>query len=144
MCLCWHFIVSCDVVLSIVSFFFFKQMTAYEVRISDWSSDVCSSDLTEARGIPTDRRPRPVQAPPRAGRIRVSSCQASRGFIPCRSSGNGHVLTPWPCPAAPGFSWRSDLSLDLPFHPRPRLLQSSEERRVGKEFVSPFRSRWSR
>src|SRR3546814_3540840 len=27
--------------------FFFKQKTAYEMRISDWSSDVCSSDLTE-------------------------------------------------------------------------------------------------
>src|SRR3546814_998222 len=31
---------------SLVSFFFFfKQKTAYEMRISDWSSDVCSSDL---------------------------------------------------------------------------------------------------
>src|SRR3546814_4562888 len=30
-------------------FFFFKQKTAYEMRISDWSSDVCSSDL--ARGV---------------------------------------------------------------------------------------------
>src|SRR3546814_3416403 len=30
----------------IVSFFFFKQKTAYEMRISDWSSDVCSSDPT--------------------------------------------------------------------------------------------------
>src|SRR3546814_8156611 len=28
-------------------FFFFKQKTAYELRISDWSSDVCSSDLTD-------------------------------------------------------------------------------------------------
>src|SRR3546814_9955950 len=28
-----------------VSLFFFKQRTAYEMRISDWSSDVCSSDL---------------------------------------------------------------------------------------------------
>src|SRR3546814_1417317 len=28
-------------------FFFFKQKTAYEMRISDWSSDVCSSDLPE-------------------------------------------------------------------------------------------------
>src|SRR3546814_4290685 len=28
-----------------VTFFFFKQKTAYEMRISDWSSDVCSSDL---------------------------------------------------------------------------------------------------
>src|SRR3546814_4406605 len=34
-------------------FFFFKQKTAYEMRISDWSSDVCSSDLNAAdqRGI---------------------------------------------------------------------------------------------
>src|SRR3546814_2240750 len=30
-------------------FFFFKQKTAYVMRISDWSSDVCSSDLLEAR-----------------------------------------------------------------------------------------------
>src|SRR3546814_3983997 len=29
-------------------FFFFKQKTAYELRISDWSSDVCSSDLRSA------------------------------------------------------------------------------------------------
>src|SRR3546814_4695483 len=29
----------------LVSIFFFKQKTAYELRISDWSSDVCSSDL---------------------------------------------------------------------------------------------------
>src|SRR3546814_4448807 len=28
-------------------FFFFKQKTAYEMRISDWSSDVCSSDLRD-------------------------------------------------------------------------------------------------
>src|SRR3546814_5503268 len=30
----------------VIYFFFFKQKTAYEMRISDWSSDVCSSDLT--------------------------------------------------------------------------------------------------
>src|SRR3546814_3437938 len=35
----WHF------------FFFFKQKTAYEVRISDWSSDVCSSDLLFAGAL---------------------------------------------------------------------------------------------
>src|SRR3546814_14309583 len=34
----------CSVVV-FVFFFFFKQKTAYEMRISDWSSDVCSSDL---------------------------------------------------------------------------------------------------
>src|SRR3546814_10884466 len=32
-------------VLCVILFFFFKQKTAYEMRISDWSSDVCSSDL---------------------------------------------------------------------------------------------------
>src|SRR3546814_9545059 len=32
-----------------VCFFFFKQKTAYEMRISDWSSDVCSSDLLSLR-----------------------------------------------------------------------------------------------
>src|SRR3546814_3662376 len=31
-------------------FFFFKQKTAYDIRISDWSSDVCSSDLPRSRG----------------------------------------------------------------------------------------------
>src|SRR3546814_2167254 len=31
--------------MTIFLFFFFKQKTAYEMRISDWSSDVCSSDL---------------------------------------------------------------------------------------------------
>src|SRR3546814_5276741 len=50
-----------------IFFFFFKQKTAYEMRISDWSSDVCSSDLQETvkegrhvRYIPPcyhDRRP---------------------------------------------------------------------------------------
>src|SRR3546814_6697968 len=33
--------------LMLVVFFFFKQKTAYEMRISDWSSDVCSSDLNQ-------------------------------------------------------------------------------------------------
>src|SRR3546814_5751462 len=33
------------ILLFLLCFFFFKQKTAYEMRISDWSSDVCSSDL---------------------------------------------------------------------------------------------------
>src|SRR3546814_6476772 len=37
-------------VMLYVSLFFFKQKTAYEMRISDWSSDVCSSDLAIAQG----------------------------------------------------------------------------------------------
>src|SRR3546814_1306199 len=35
-----------------VCFFFFKQKTAYEMRISYWSSDVCSSDLGDHRRLP--------------------------------------------------------------------------------------------
>src|SRR3546814_3531221 len=35
-------------------FFFFKQTTAYEMRISDWSSDVCSSDLVTLIAAPPD------------------------------------------------------------------------------------------
>src|SRR3546814_14909 len=50
----------CMLVLCSVSLFFlFKQKTAYEMRISDWSSDVCSSDLagswTLMKSTPVDR-----------------------------------------------------------------------------------------
>src|SRR3546814_1028172 len=38
-------------------FFFFKQKTAYEMRISDWSSDVCSSDLPHSNGQSQVPRP---------------------------------------------------------------------------------------
>src|SRR3546814_206239 len=51
--------------MKLFSFFFFKQKTAYEMRISDWSSDVCSSDLkgpmkgaTIAHAKQRQRRPR--------------------------------------------------------------------------------------
>src|SRR3546814_4521640 len=41
-------------------FFFFKQKTAYEMRISDWSSDVCSSDLVAAQTTPRAIQSRPI------------------------------------------------------------------------------------
>src|SRR3546814_1265052 len=47
-------------------FFFFKQKTAYEMRISDWSSDVCSSDLSVLRV----RRPN-LGAPGLTGIVRI-------------------------------------------------------------------------
>src|SRR3546814_7631125 len=52
---------SCHVFFCLLFFliFFFKQKTAYEMRISDWSSDVCSSDLR--RGRARDRRPSPLR-----------------------------------------------------------------------------------
>src|SRR3546814_9249664 len=43
--------------------FFFKQKTAYEMRISDWSSDVCSSDLSgRRRKVGTDEKAVPLEA----------------------------------------------------------------------------------
>src|SRR3546814_3597931 len=51
--------------------FFFKQKTAYEMRISDWSSDVCSSDLRSSGFRPLDdeaislpKRAQPLPKPP--------------------------------------------------------------------------------
>src|SRR3546814_14575712 len=43
------------ILIQVVTLFFFKQKTAYEMRISDWSSDVCSSDLanTPIIAVPT-------------------------------------------------------------------------------------------
>src|SRR3546814_18762418 len=49
-----YYIVRVFLVVVICLFFFFKQKTAYEMRISDWSSEVCSSDLTRRRGIDRD------------------------------------------------------------------------------------------
>src|SRR3546814_5762847 len=50
-------------VLVLSFFFFFKQKTAYEMRISDWSSDVCSSDLVlprRAAGVDWTRLVKPA------------------------------------------------------------------------------------
>src|SRR3546814_6383059 len=71
--------------------FFFKQKTAYEMRISDWSSDVCSSDLQIAF---VDRGPQ--FAGPRAPVEAVGVAQALRErALPTR----GKVMFPDHCPA---------------------------------------------
>src|SRR3546814_20743711 len=49
-------------ILCVFVFFFFKQKTAYEMRISDWSSDVCSSDLFG--GLITNHAPTQRVLPP--------------------------------------------------------------------------------
>src|SRR3546814_3388688 len=56
--------ISMKVMSVINNFFFFKQKTAYEMRISDWSSDVCSSDLQRKEGA--ERRSE------EAGRVRFA------------------------------------------------------------------------
>src|SRR3546814_2674823 len=58
--------------------FFFKQKTAYEMRISDWSSDVCSSDLRAAGvGVAAARVERFVAQPAaqEAGHERIASAE---------------------------------------------------------------------
>src|SRR3546814_4715477 len=64
--------------LSFFSFFFFKQKPAYELRISDWSSDVCSSDLVS---LLVDEAA--LQAMMERARARGVECRgiADHGFI---------------------------------------------------------------
>src|SRR3546814_4610060 len=71
-------------VLVVVCFvFFFKQKTAYEMRISDWSSDVCSSDLTAVvhgvvrRGQVDDRQSGGEKA------VRAGAAQLPFGWRQC-------------------------------------------------------------
>src|SRR3546814_9476425 len=102
-----------------LDFFFFKQKTAYEMRISDWSSDVCSSDLRGPHRIPVRDWLRLTTSP---GGMPHATSAAKKTCPPKRS--------PWA--SAPSS--------------RPARLSSwhrSEERRVGKECVSTCRSRWS-
>src|SRR3546814_17050761 len=105
-----------------MGFFFFKQKTAYEMRISDWSSDVCSSDLQQH----AVERARALDQAFAAGRrdhqfdqlvddgVLDAGVVAAGSFVGCR--------------AAPILAL---------------LVSRSEERRVGKECVSTGRSRWS-
>src|SRR3546814_2427940 len=95
-------------------FFVFKQKTAYEVRISDWSSDVCSSDL-RLRGGPGRSLP-PACASGGARRRRRDEIRGDLG----RGRGKRRQRPP-----------------HRPFH---RQFARSEERRVGKECVSTCRS----
>src|SRR3546814_9244340 len=107
--------------------FFFKQKAAYEMRISDWSSDVCSSDL-RALAAPGFEHPVGVQFAVGAGDgvggdAEVGGQRAHRGDLGTR-----------------GESARADL-FD---HGHAQLFVGrSEERRVGQECVSTGTSRWS-
>src|SRR3546814_6581708 len=100
-------------------FFFFKQKMAYEMRISDWSSDVCSSDLRGHQA--TLDAPLVVQ---HLGQRR-EAIGRERSVRDDRLAGVGLVID----------------AIDE--HRRVVLRRRSEERRVGKECVSTCRSRWS-
>src|SRR3546814_19627933 len=125
-----------------LAFFFFKQKTAYEMRISDWSSDVCSSDLRCDDHVigPQVELPR--------GRIGIAR-EAHRPFAQHdfqRIAGRqGQRIAV----AEPGQRRRADDAHLAGGADRQRSggaavgTRSSEERSVGKEGVSTCRSRWS-
>src|SRR3546814_3401076 len=104
-------------------FFFFKQKTAYELRISDWSSDVCSSDLAGHALRRRVRRPGQLAAL----RARRRACPGWRTEPASARRPTGRTRSPVLPPRGGGGQ------------PAGR----SEERRVGKECVSTCRSRWS-
>src|SRR3546814_5067906 len=94
-------------------FFFFKQKTAYEMHISDWSSDVCSSDL-------------PLILPPVVTGYALLLLFGRKGLLGAWLGDHlGIVLA---------FRWTGAALA---------CAVRSEERRVGKECVSTCRSRWS-
>src|SRR3546814_2847801 len=82
-------------IVGVITVFFFKQKTAYEMRISDWSSDVCSSDLrlgtcvlpAAAGAAPARRVPEGIHRPshlPRNGRARPARRDDSGTIWWCR------------------------------------------------------------
>src|SRR3546814_1505659 len=105
--------------------FVFKQKTAYEMRISDWSSDVCSSDLVAAIRFLGDRK----------HHVRVrKGCSSPvqkelRGVI---ASNEEMIIA--------RFRHRQRA---LDSHPQVFTEGRSEERRLGKACVSTCRSRWT-
>src|SRR3546814_5536886 len=96
-------------------FVFFKQKTAYEMRISDWSSDVCSSDLQGLRLL--------ADALHRGLVLQHHRAALQGGRDRLEAAGAQHQL-------------------EGPLHHGGSVVRS-EERRVGKECVSTCRSRWS-
>src|SRR3546814_15782036 len=111
-------------------FFFFKQKTAYEMRISDWSSDVCSSDLHRGSNVSAGAAIADIVAALVVDRL------AADPDGPHRAVGCLRLELEFDDPSAL-------LNGALLLLPGTRRISRSEERRVGKEGVSTCRSRWS-
>src|SRR3546814_15695933 len=103
--------------------FFFKQKTAYEMRISDWSSDVCSSDLLEKVTQPFEIVASLDDGAKSQEMLSLlEDITSLSDKITLRTDGNDI--------RRPSFALN-------------RIGGRSEERRVGKECVSTCRPRWS-
>src|SRR3546814_20752233 len=123
-------------------FFFFKQKTAYEMRISHWSSDVCSSDLDARIGASGGKGIFRGMVPDSGTIPRISDSLDFAGLAEksCLRFTSSH--------GAPLLLHPSDADLLQALQPQYRLpaiarRRRSEERRVGKECVSTCQSRWS-
>src|SRR3546814_12866527 len=91
----------------LVFFFFFKQKTAYEMRISDWSSDVCSSDLSDrldhAQALAAGRGNRLRSGPRSDVQLRAGAQdEPVRGRSGARRSGVGEEKSPAGKPRSDG------------------------------------------
>src|SRR3546814_10238163 len=80
-------------------FLFFKQKTAYEMRISDWSSDVCSSDLVDFLACDLEHRTR-VLSSGTGGAVTSLAAIGTYGSTTCQS-GSGSVLRSTAAPLPP-------------------------------------------
>src|SRR3546814_12329663 len=117
--------------LEVSFFFFFKQKTAYEMRISDWSSDVCSSDLRLAQHGEQGIQGRRERHQDREQFCARRGARWNRGSASARAQGllrlRDHLHR--------GGGRRG--------RRHDRTSARSEARRVGKECVSTCRSRGS-
>src|SRR3546814_20038235 len=110
--------------------FFFKQKTAYEMRISDWSSDVCSSDLPYLEATKN---------------IIVSNTftQIENAIILLNEHDTRFEYEVYDISHLHTLAYFADKGLIKPPFFIQGIFGRSEERRVGKECVSTCRSRWS-
>src|SRR3546814_4372259 len=110
-----------------VCFFFFKQKTAYELRISDWSSDVCSSDL-KVRDMPEMLA---KAAAVGVAEIRIIRALAIRALALARLraevDGGAHPATVVSARSR-GLFWKDSAAVTAQLH----IWGRSVERRVGQ------------
>src|SRR3546814_2066310 len=112
-------------------FFFFKQKTAYEMRISDWSSDVCSSDLLTSDHPVFGGLSSMVFAPD-GGLLALSDSGELFGFDPQEKDGGQHeFVAPLPLRAAernlPKWKWDSESLVSDPASGRYRSEEHTSE-----------------
>src|SRR3546814_19754892 len=100
------------------------------MRISDWSSDVCSSDLETDRLVNFCREANPRYDPAEYDVVVAAGEQITSGLLALTLQAMG----------TPARSW---LGWQLPIRTEEAHERRSEERRVGKEWVRSCRSRWS-